>query len=150
MSTTFALAKPSCPDVCHVATRASKIRSKRRSQAKCARLHSPSPSWSDIPSCQGCTRSEACTCSNWCNNVPANSWETVPDCCGCHAGVPSNLPLAPSPAAVSASSGVSPTPGPPWQTTAACNANAACRAQGLDGDCCPNSAGSMLGCCSER
>merc|ERR1712083_332931 len=85
--------------------------------------------------------------------VPANSWETVPDCCGCHAGAagaPSNLAPAPSPAAVSPSSGVSPTPGPPWQTTAACNANAACRAQGLDGNCCPTSEGSMLGCCSEH
>jgi len=112
--------------------------------------HSPSASWADIPSCQGCTSSAACTCSSWCNNVPANSWETVPDCCGCRAGVTQTLPPAPSPVPVSPSSGVSPTPGPPWQTSAACSANAACRAQGLEGDCCPTSDGSMLGCCSER
>jgi len=44
---------------------------------------------------------------------------------------------------------VSPTLGSPWQTTAPCSANAACRAQGLDGDCCPTSAGLFLGCCSQ-
>jgi len=114
-------------------------------------VHSPSSSWQNVPACQGCTGQQTCTCSSWCNNLPSGSWETVPDCCACgSSGAVGQHTLPPAPAAVGPAPAASPTPGPPWARIAACSANSACNVEGLNGDCCPTSDGSMLGCCSQR